>query len=55
MRTLIPAKFLLPLGLLLLALSFIPMPDFLSGFLKGVSIVLICGALIRRWYMKQTS
>ncbi|MDP9079421.1 MAG: hypothetical protein M3O71_18470 [Bacteroidota bacterium] len=57
MKSIIPLKFMLPVGLLLLAASFILkhffiLPDFVDGFLKGIGIGIIFISLIKQWYMK---
>ncbi|SHN11620.1 hypothetical protein [Mucilaginibacter sp. OK098] len=60
MKPLIPVKFIIPLGLLLLSASFIlkqffVLPDFADGFLKGAGIGIILIAFIKQWYVKQSN
>ena len=60
MKPIIPVRFLLPIGLLLLSASFIlkhffVLPDFADGFLKGIGIGIIFISLIRQWYLKQSN
>ncbi|WP_428328976.1 hypothetical protein [Mucilaginibacter sp.] len=59
MKPIIPVKYLLALGLLLLSASFIlkhyfALPDFADGFLKGTGIGIIMLVLIRQWYLKRS-
>jgi len=59
MKPIIPFRFLLPIGLLLLTASFffkqfLVLPDFADGFLKGLGIGLIFISLIRQWYIKRS-
>lgn len=59
MKPLIPLKFMLPVGLFIIALSFIltnflNIPDWANGFLKGLGIGIIVISLIKGWYVKRT-
>jgi hypothetical protein len=54
-KPLIPIKFILPLGILLLAAGFIVkaffnIPDYIHGFLIGAGIGIILLSIIKLWY-----
>jgi hypothetical protein len=60
MRPVIPIRFLLPIGLLLLPASFIikrlfNIPDFADGLLYGIGFGIIILSLIRKSKSKQTA
>jgi len=58
MKPLLPQKLLFPIGLLLLSVGlllkkFHLLPDFFEGFLIGLSLSIIIGSFIRKWYVKR--
>ncbi len=58
MKPLLPTKWIFPVGLLLLFSGIAPknfslVPDFASGFLIGLGIVLTVGSFIKKWYIKR--
>ena len=51
-------QLLLPIGLLIVCCTpllnhYMPLPDFLSGFLQGVGLGLMLVVLIKKWKLKR--
>lgn len=61
MKSVLFTKLMLPLGMMLLAGSFIfnhfmapsNSTDFFDGLLKGIGIGMMTGPLIKQWYIRQ--
>ncbi|NCD69378.1 hypothetical protein [Mucilaginibacter agri] len=59
MKPLLPVRFLIPIGLLIISASFVvkhfaAVPDFADGFLKGIGIGILVLSLIFLSRSKQT-
>jgi hypothetical protein len=59
MNPLIPSKYFIPFGLLLLSAgillkTFTKVPDFIPGFLVGLGGGALIIAVIKKWYVKQS-
>ena len=60
MKPILPLRFVLPVGLLLLfggllLNNFHLVPDFASGFLIGLGIALVVGSFIKKWYVSRAN
>ena len=58
MKPLLPARFVLPIGLLLLSIGIILknfnlIPDFADGFLAGLGGTLIVASFVKKWYVNR--